>query len=233
MTKVKETKEEIVIPVVTDQESVYVDPLDRAEFLFRSNMKLLGYITAGIFAIGAVVAGYMYWQSEQNGEAQKELFHAVYQFESDSLKQALNGNGNHWGLLRVADEFSGTDAANQAEFYIGAAFLKQGKFKEAVEHLNKFKSSDALVQARAYCLLGDANLELNQADEAISFYRKAAEHKPNKQFTPGYLMKLALAQTVAKDTKGASETYSKVVEEYPESAELSEAKRLKVYYSGE
>ena len=226
MTKEKQSKA-AEIPEEVQIETPVIDPLDRAEDLFRNNIKLLGYITAAVLAVGAAVALFMYYRGTQNEEAQKELFPAVYEFEADSLNKALKGNGNHLGLIQIADDFSGTDAATQAEFYIGAAYLKQGKFQEAIDHLEKFNAGDALVQARAYSLIGDAYSELNKTDEAISWYKKASEHQPNKQFTPVYLFKLGIAQEKAKDFAGAKETYSKIAENYPESSEAAEAKKLK------
>jgi TolA-binding protein len=88
------------------------------------------------------------------------------------------------------------------------------------------------VQARAYSLIGDAYLEKKNAEDAISYYKKAAEYKPNKYFTPGYLMKLATAQEVAKDNKAALETYKNIVAEYPDAQEAVAAKKFKSKLEG-
>ena len=55
----------------------------------------------------------------------------------------------------IIDEFSGTKAANIASFYAGASYLRLGDFDGAIRHLSDFSSSDFLVQARAYTLMGD------------------------------------------------------------------------------
>lgn len=228
MAKVEEIKTtplDIQVPV--DQQSGTVDPFEKVESLVKNNLKIIGIVTGGILAVAAAVALFIFYRNTQNEEAQKLLFPAVYHIEADSLKLALNGNGNTTGLLSIASDFSGTDAANQAEFYIGVAYIKQGKFADAIEHFEKFGSSDALVQARAYSLLGDANLELNKTDEAINWYKKAVAHKPTKEFTPAYYLKLGLAQEKAKDFAGASETYGKLVDEFPDAQEAADAKKYK------
>jgi tetratricopeptide (TPR) repeat protein len=214
-------------PVAVEVEQLTVDPFEKAENLFKSNIKLIAYIAGGIVLAGAAIALFILYRDSRNEEGQKALFPAVYFFESDSLNLALKGNGNSTGLLDIAEEFSGTDAGNQAEFYIGVTYLKQGKYADAITHLENFSSSDALVQARAFSLIGDANMEQAKFDEAITWYTKATEYKPTKEFTPAYFLKLALAQEKAKDFAGASATYGKLVDTYPDAQEAADAKKFK------
>ena len=46
------------------------------------------------------------------------------------------------GLLKVAEEFSGTKAANLAHAYAGLSMAKLGRYDEAVKELDKFSASD-------------------------------------------------------------------------------------------
>jgi TolA-binding protein len=84
-----------------------------------------------------------------------------------------------------------------------------------------------LVQARALSLVGDAYSEKKSYTDAIEFYQKAAEYKPNKFFSPGYLLKLANAQEANKQSKEALATYTEITEKYPQSAESVPAKKYK------
>ncbi len=70
-------------------------------------------------------------------------------------------------------------------------------------------------------------MELEKYDEAASYYKKASDYKPNEQFTPVYLMKLALAYESLKDNKKASEAYDIILTQYPKSPELNDAKKYK------
>lgn len=184
---------------------------------------LLGAVTIGI-------AGYFYYQytlDESNKEAQNAIYPAVYFFEQDSLDKALKGDGKVLGLLDVAETFSGTKTAKLAHFYTGVIYLKQAKFEEAITHLKEFSSSDYLLQARAYSLTGDAYMELEKYDDAASYYQKASDYKTNEQFTPVYLMKLALSYESLKENKKASDTYDVILTKYPKSPELNDAKKYK------
>jgi TolA-binding protein len=179
-----------------------------------------------LVAVAAVV-GYRAYIDDQNQTAQQEMFAAVYQFEADSLNKALKGDGNMIGLETIADEYSGTKAGKLANFYIGSIYLKQGKFDQAIQALEAFSSDDILVQARAYCLEGDAYAEKSDYEQAEYYYQKAANYKPNKFFTPGYLMKLAQVYELHNNPKSAAETYDRILKEYYESSEASDARKLR------
>jgi tetratricopeptide (TPR) repeat protein len=181
-------------------------------------------------AVTLAAAGYFFYQyqlEESNKEAQNEIYPAVYYFEQDSLDKALKGNGKTLGMLDVADKYAGTKTGKLASFYAGVIYLKQGKFEDAVTYLKQFSSNDYLLQARAYALTGDAYLELDNKDEAIAYYQKAVDYKANEQFTPTYMMKLALALELAGDNAKAAQVYDNIITKYPKSPELNEAKKLK------
>jgi TolA-binding protein len=200
---------------------------NKAESFITKNKNLLTYAGAAVIAVALGVFAYNYWSSTQDEEAQAALFVPFGNFEADSLNKALNGTAAAPGLVTIAKEYGSTDAGNIANFIAGAAFMKQGKFDNAIEHLEKFSSSDLLLQARAYSLIGDAYLEKKNPAEAIKFYEKAADYKPNKSYSPVYLNKLAIAQEAAKDNAGALETLTKLIETYPTSQEAIMAKRFK------
>jgi TolA-binding protein len=201
--------------------------LERAEDFFEQNRTIIFGIVGAIVLVIVGFFGYRYYVSTQDETAQADLFPSVYQLEADSPKVALNGDGKTPGLLSVADNYGATKAGNLAEFYAGIALLKEGKYDEAIAHLNDFSSSDLLIQARAYALVGDAYMEKKSYDEAADHYRKAADYKPNKYFTPGYLTKLAVAYEQAKQNDKAISTYDEIIEKYGQSAEAASAKKYK------
>jgi tetratricopeptide (TPR) repeat protein len=201
--------------------------IGKVQSVFEKNKNLFIAVGGGIAVIVLAILGYSYYKNTQNEEGQVAMFPAVYQFEADSLAKALKGDGANEGLLGIADNYGAGSAGNLANFYAGVSLLRQGKYDEAIERLENFSSSDLLVQARAYSLIGDAYMEKNNTDEAITNYKKAADYKPNKFFTPGYLIKLGLAYEKAKQYKEAVEAYVGVIDNYPESAEVPTAKKYK------
>jgi tetratricopeptide (TPR) repeat protein len=192
-------------------------------FKSKKNQNLVLGVGAALALAIAGVFGYTYYIESQNEAAQNDMFQAIFYFESDSLNLALNGDGNNYGFLEIIDEYGGTEAANLAHYYAGVSYLKQGQYSDAVDHLSDFSSSDLLVQARAYALIGDAYMEQENFQQAADYYEQAANYKPNEFFTPQYLVKAGLAYESMGDFSAAADSYGRIVEEYPESAEYQQA----------
>lgn len=228
----KKTTEATVNQPIEANETTPELSLDTAEdFVQRNRNLLLGGLAVVALLVGGIFF-YRYYTGNQEAEAQKYMFRAVSYFEADSLKKALNGDGLNDGLLKIADDYGNTKAGNLAHFYAGVALLKQGKFDDAISHLKDFNADDLLLQARAYSLIGDAYLEKKQAGEAVEYYAKAANHEPNKYFTPAYLLKLALAYEINKQNDKAIETYGKIISQYEDAAEATTAKKYKSKLEG-
>ncbi|TDB59105.1 tetratricopeptide repeat protein [Arundinibacter roseus] len=206
--------------------------INKAESFFRKNQKVLIAIGGAIVVAVLAFAGYRFYMDGQESSAQVALSNVVYDFEADSTQKALNGSGGNEGLLSIADNYSGTDAANLANLYAGIALMKQGKFDDAINRLESFSASDLVIQARALALIGDAYMEKNQPAEAISAYKKAADYQSN-EFTPIYLMKLGIAQEKAKLPKDAIASYKRIIDEHPLSAEVTNAKKFKGLLEGQ
>ena len=207
------------------------------EAFFARNRNL--FLIVPVLLVVGVLAyfGYNYYTAQQEQEVQKEMYPAVYYAEGDSTRLALKGNKNYLGFETIIKKYAGTKGANLAHFYAGAAYMKEGKFAKAIEELKQFNAGDYLVQARAYCLIGDAYLELKKLEDAVGYYERAANYQPNEFFTPVYLSKLALVYELqgAKEKgkgkeakyKNAIEMYDKIIRSYPTSQEVTNAKKYK------
>jgi predicted negative regulator of RcsB-dependent stress response len=198
----------------------------KAQGLIEKNKNILTYI-GGALLLGIIgYLGYNWYSAKQDDEAQAALFPLVSKFDTDSTK------GLAKDFIKVADDFGLSKAGNLAHFYAGVASIKEGKYDAAIEQLKDFSSSDLLVQARAYSLIGDAYVEKKAYADAIDYYKKASDYKPNKYFTPIYLMKLAGAYEANKENDKALEAYTTVLEKYEDSQEANMAKKYKSKLEG-
>lgn len=222
MAKKVEHKHELV-----ENPQALAEKLHGAETWMERHPKTTFGIVAAVVLIVGGFFGYRYYKDNQEAEAQREMFQAVYYFESDSLDLALNGDGNNLGFIAIIEDYGITDAAKLANYYAGVAFLKQGKFEVARLYLEDFTSNDLLIQARAYSLIGDTYMEEDNYADAARYYDKAASYKPNKYFTPGYLMKAALAFERNNEAEKAIAAYDKIINEYYDSPEFQDARKFK------
>lgn len=239
--KEKEVKE------VTEETQVVIDEKDsttagvfskldetasRTEDWVAKNQKIIIGLVAGI-AVATI--GYLAYQkfieAPKQDEAASEMFMAQQNFEkatngvaSDSLyKLALNGSEGKFGFVKIADEYSGTDAGNLANYYAGMAYLNTGKFDEAIKYLGEFKSDEAIVSALAIGGIGDAYSQKNNQKEALSYYVKAAESNKNDFTTPRFLLKAGKAALALGQKEDALKYLTDIKENYdatPEAASV-------------
>jgi TolA-binding protein len=222
MAKKEEHKNELL-----ENPEALQETLQGAENWIEKNPKVVIGVAAIILLVVGGFFGFRYYKDGREALAQKEMFQAVFYFEQDSLELALKGDGNNLGLLNIIEDYSITDAAELANYYAGVAYLKQGKYNVARMYLEDFSSDDLLIQARAYSLIGDTYMEEQKYDDAAKFYNKAATYKPNKFFSPTYLMKEALAYEKQNKNDKAKEVYAKIIDDYADSAEFQNARKYK------
>lgn len=208
------------------------EQISKTEEFLEQNKKLVFSVGGALAVLVAAYFLYNYWMTNQSQAAQNEMFQAVYYFEADSLDKALNGDGNNLGFLDIIDEYSMTDAANLAHYYAGASFLKMGEYISAVDHLDNYSSSDLLIQARAYSLIGDANVEMGNHEEAVSYYNKAANYNPNEYTSPTYLIKAAVVYELLEDYSSALGCYNIIIEKYVNASEYQTARKHKARLEG-
>jgi tetratricopeptide (TPR) repeat protein len=196
------------------------------EFVAKNKTLVIGVLGALVLIIGGF-AGYTLYKNSQNKRGLSDMFQAEFYFEADSLALALNGDGLNLGFVEITKKYAGTEAGNLANFYAGVIYLRQGAYPAAIAYLDDFSSSDLLVQARAYSLMGDAYMEQEKFEDAVKYYNKAASHRPNKQFTPRYLLKAALAYELLNNKTEAIKTYGRIIDEFWDAAEVQTAKKYK------
>jgi len=221
MAKKEESKELLENPELIKEKLVGIE-----HWAERNPKIIIGIVTALVLVVGGFF-GWKYYIGNQEGQAQKDMFQAIRYFESDSLNLALNGDGNNLGFLQIIDDYGMTQAGKLANFYAGAICLKQAKYSLAIYYLEDYNTNDLLVQPRAYSLIGDAYMEQKDYENAVKWYSKASDYKPNKEFTPAYLMKAGLAYEKLNQNDKAKEAYQKVIDGYWESSEVQNAKKYK------
>jgi len=147
--------------------------------------------------------------------------------EQDSLfNLALNGVNGKIGLVDVAKNYSGTKAANLANYAAGVAYLNMNDYKNAVFYLDNFKSEDEVFGASAKGAMGDAFVQLNQLDDALSAYEKAIASTTNKYTTPKFLYKAAVVALDLGKNDVAVKYLTQIKDEYATSLEAAKVEAL-------
>ncbi len=214
---VKEEKGEQVV------ENVEV-ALGKTGDFFENHKSLIITITAIIVILVLGYFGYQYlYLAPKEKTAAKEMFYSQRYFEMDSMENALNGDGQHPGFLEIADSYGSTKSGKLAHYYSGLIYLHQGNFQEAVAHLEKFKSKDAVLHILSRQALGDAYWELEQTDKALAAYKEGAGKYSNEILTPGIMARMAAVYESLQQYGDAVKVYEDLRNLYPRSVEARNA----------
>ncbi|QBN18402.1 tetratricopeptide repeat protein [Flavobacterium nackdongense] len=232
--EVKEVSEDISVLEKNSTTAEVFSTLDATaskteDFVAKNQRIIIGVVGA----IALLTVGYLAYQkfvaTPKEEEAANEMFVAQQNFQkatdgvaSDSLyKLALNGSEGKFGFVKIADEYSGTDAGNLANYYAGIAYLNTKKYTEAIDYLGKFKSEDLLLSAMATGAIGDAYSQKNQAKEALEYYVKAAESNKNDFTTPRFLLKAGKTALAMGNKEEALKYFTDIKDNYDASPEAA------------
>jgi len=200
--------------------------LTRSEQFIEDNQKTLTYVLGGlILVLLIVIAGNRYYLKPMNEEAAADMYYAERFFELDSFNLALNGYGTFPGFLNVMDDYGMTKSAKISKYYAGVCYHQLGDHETAIDYLNKFKTKDLLVGAAKYSTMGDAYVELEEFDKAITAYKQGIEKYENTFSSPIMLKKLGIVYEELGQLDQALETYKTIEALYPSSPEGSEIKK--------
>ena len=232
--EVKEVTEDINVLEKNSTTAEVFSTLDASaskteDFVAKNQRIIIGFVGA----IALVTVGYLAYQkfvaAPKEDEAANEMFIAQQNFQkategvaSDSLyKLSLNGSEGKFGFIKIADEYSGTDAGNLANYYAGIAYLNTGKYTEAIDYLGKFKSEDVVLNAMAKGAIGDAYSQKNQPKEALENYVKAAESDKNDFTTPRFLLKAGKTALTLGNKEEALKYFTDIKDNFESSPEAA------------
>ena len=160
-------------------------------------------ILIAVAAIILIIAGIFLYKNFVSGPREAEASTAIAKgqefFANQEFEKALKGEGNYKGFVKLAADYSSTDAGNLANLYAGLCYANLNKWQDAVKYLDAFSTSDdAMISPAAIAALGNAYAHLQQLDKAVDNLKKAASMADkqaaegiNNSLSPTFLLQAA------------------------------------------
>lgn len=200
--KTKDQKEESAIEKLNSN-------LTSASERVAKNQKVIYISLIAFVAIAAAVLCYVFLISRPKVERAFEAYNNV------EITAAGNDSIAAAEYMKVAKNHSG-DAAKLAALSAAEHYYEMGKNKEALEALEKFSTSEPVLEANAMILKGDCYVNLKKYDDALGCYDKAIKSAgENIQIVPRALLKKANIYDAQKKYQEALGCYEQISKDYP------------------
>lgn len=206
------------------QDQAAVEAATKSELFFEKNRKA---IIGAVVAVIVIIAGFFCYKTFIAGprgeKASTAMARGQEYFNADQYDKALNGDGaGYVGFLKIASDYSSTDAGNLANLYAGLCYANLGKWNDAVTYLEKFSpADDAILSPAAIEALGNAYAHVGQVDKAISKLKDAADKADsrakdgvNYSLSPQFLLQAGELLESQGKTDDANKLYQDIKKKY-------------------
>ena len=184
-------------------------------FLIKNKKAIIGAVVAVIIIVAGIVMYKNLYAEPREEKAQAALFKGQEYFEADLYEQALNGDSIGFaGFAKIADEYSGTKAANLAKAYMGICFAHLGQYVAAVKALDSFSGKDQMIAPAMKGAMGNCYAQLGQLDKAASMLLSAADEADNNSLSPIYLQQAGEILVKQGKYDDAIKAYTKIKDKY-------------------
>lgn len=208
----------------------------KSEQWIEKNSKPLFTALVAVVVVFLSFLGYTKYISEPNElEAANELAFPRKFYDQASkagsgidslLTLGLEGADGNYGFLDIASAYSGTSAGNLANYYAGVSYLEMKQYDKAIEYLENFDSEDEMLGPVALGAVGDAFADIDQGQQALEYYEKAAAKKKNGFTAPLYLYKAGMTAMGLEKFGKAATLFTKIKENYPTSEQAKDVEKF-------
>jgi predicted negative regulator of RcsB-dependent stress response len=200
-------------------------------------------IVVAVLLVGGSALGYYLWRDHVQSAAHTALADALAVEEAPVGPPAnpdQPDKGLHFATDRakeqaaltkykvVADGYPSTDAGIYARYREASAWMTLGSPAEAMTCYQQVidRAGGDVYGEMARLGLAEAQAQSGQVDQALATYSSITAKKDSQLPMDGILMEMARTYLDAGKTTEAQQTFTRLVQEYPESSFSAEAKQI-------
>lgn len=206
----QEGKETVEFFQELDQEAL------QTERFLEKHAKLLSSIFGAILL--SVIGYFLYQQfvvAPKNAEATVSYLAAQKNLQQGKDSEALGGKSMvNPGFLGTYEKYSGTDVGKLSAYNAGLLKFKEGKYQEAYDLLDKFRSDNDILMAMKYGAMADCKTNLNKSDEALSLIDKAINASDDGYTSYYFTRKAGLLALALKKKEDAKKYFTSIDDKY-------------------
>jgi TolA-binding protein len=207
----------------------------------------VGLVLLAIAIALAAVGGYTWWRQSRNAKANTLLASALAVHEAPVVAPAEPTPGSPVPVeqpgtfrtlrakldaalpkfIETATAYPNTDAGIAARYHAAGILAQLGRYPEAEQRYQEVveKGGRSIYGRTARLGLAGAQLAQNKFDSAIAIFRDLSTETNPQLPVDGVLMQLGQAYLRAGKAEDAARAFNRVVEEFPDSVYVADARR--------
>jgi TolA-binding protein len=235
------------------KENEFAHTLARVSEAVTTNSRQITWGIIAAVVIAAAVTGYFLWRARVEGRAGALLAEAMTIAESPVVPPAPPAPPAEPGsspptppappagsypteqakleaavpkFLAVAEQYPSTAAGLAGRYHLAASLVELGRRADAEKHYQAVidKESSGIYGQMARLGLAELQVDGAQYDRAITIYKELTADRDSRLPLDGVLIRLGQAYARAGKTADARQTFTRVVDEFPESQYASQAR---------
>lgn len=199
----------------TNKQQTFEDSNITEAFITTHKNKITAGVVAILVIIAAIVLGNK-WMNTREAKAQTLLTMGQTYIQQKDYDKALNGEGAFPGYLKIASNYSMTDASNLAHYYAGVCYFQKEDYKNAIAQLDKFTTQDDhTISPQAVAVLANAYAEEGNLEKAADKFQEAARLANNDTMSPEYLVLAGELLLKLEKKQEALKVFEEIKNNYP------------------
>lgn len=229
------------------KENEFARSMARARDVIETRGRDVGLIAVAVVLVVALIAGYVWWRQSREANAGVALAAALTVYEAPVVPVAPPTPGSPMPVpqpgtyqteqakldaalpkfVAAADQFPNTDAGVTARYHAAGILASLGRYAEAEQRYQEVvdKAGRRIYGRTARLGLADAQVAQGKFDPAIKLYQDLSTDSSSQLPIDGVLMQLGRAFAKAGKKDDAVRTFNRVVEEFPQSLYVADARR--------
>jgi TolA-binding protein len=229
------------------KENEFARSVEAAREMISTRTSDIARLAIAAVVILAVVGGYSLWRQSRNTKADAALASGLAVFEAPVVPLAAPAPGSPMPiqqpgtfqteeakldaavpkLMEAAEAYPKTDAGIAARYYAASGMAALGKFAEAEQRYQEVVNlaGSSIYGRTARLGLADAQAAQGKFDSAITIYREMSTDTNSQVPLDGVLMALGRTYLRAGRADEAARTFSRVVDEFPQSVYAADARQ--------
>lgn len=196
-------------------------------FIQKYQKQLLTGIGIAVLIVCAYLAYNQFYVGPKNEEAQAAIFKGEQYFRNGQDSLAIFGDpkAGYVGFESIINEYGSTKAGELAKLYAGISYANLGQYEKALNYLKSYSGDDNIISQLVYGTIGDCLDNTGKADEAVSYYVKAAKGVDNASQSPILYKKAGLIYRNQGKHDKVIEVFTIIKDQYANSPIAAEADR--------